>query len=79
MNKQKLYQIVSRVLDVPVDELDEHSNPEKIPSWDSFNGYVLLDEIEIEFDVKFTLEEALEISNLGDFKKLLENKGIVME
>ena len=31
--------------------------------------YVLLDEIEKEFNVKFSLEETLEIKTVGDFRK----------
>ena len=34
--------------------------------------FVLLDEIEKEFDVKFSLEETLEIETVGDFRKKLE-------
>jgi acyl carrier protein len=34
--------------------------------------FVLLDEIEKEFDVKFSLEETLEIKTIGDFRKKLE-------
>ena len=78
MNEKKLYEIVSRVLDVPLTELDLNSSPKTIQSWDSFTGYILLDEIEVEFNVKVTLDEALEISNLGDYKILLEKKGIKM-
>ena len=37
--------------------------------------YVLLDEIEKEFSIKFSLEETLEIKTVGDFKKKLEKHG----
>lgn len=78
MNEKKLFDIVSRVLNVPFEELDLNSSPKTIQSWDSFTGYILLDEIEVEFDVKITLDEVLEISNLGDYKILLEKKGVKM-
>lgn len=79
MNNKKLYQIVSRVLNVPLKELNSNSSPKTISSWDSFTGYVLLDEIELEFNVKITLDEALEISNLKDYKILLKNKGVKID
>lgn len=44
---------------------------------DSFNAYVLLDEIENTFNVKFNLNETLDIKNVGDFKKLLKKHGVV--
>ena len=72
----KLYSIISRVLDIPISEISDDSGPESIESWDSFTGYILLDEIETSFDVKFTLDDSLEIKNVGDFKKLLEKNGI---
>ena len=38
--------------------------------------YVLLNEIEKEFNIKFLLEETLEIKNVSDFKKQLEKHGV---
>ena len=79
MSEIKLFEIIARVLDTRIGEIDEQANPKTIPNWDSFNGYVLLDEIELAFNVSFTLEEALEIENVGDFKKILKEKGINFE
>ena len=62
-----------------VERIHSVSNPKTIPSWDSFSGYVLLDEIESAFNVSITLEEVLEIKNVGDFKKILKEKGINFE
>ncbi len=77
MNKEKLFQIVSRVFDIPESEISYNSSPETIEKWDSFNGYILLDEIENEFGANFSLDETLEIKNIGDFKSLLEKQGIL--
>ena len=49
MNENKLFEIVARVFNVPIDEINYESNPENIENWDSFTGYVLLDEIETNF------------------------------
>ena len=67
-----LFEIVSRVMDIPIEKISDSSGPDSIPDWDSFNMFVLLDEIEKEFDVKFSLEETLEIKTVGDFRKKLE-------
>ena len=64
-----LFEIVSRVMNIPTAEISETSGSDSIPEWDSFNMYVLLDEIEKEFNVKFSLEETLEIKTVGDFRK----------
>ena len=67
-----LFEIVSRVMNTPIEKISDSSGPNSIPDWDSFNMFVLLDEIEKEFDVKFSLEETLEIKTIGDFRKKLE-------
>jgi len=72
---KKLFEIVSRVMNIPAGEISEISGPTSIPEWDSFNMYVLLDEIEKEFSIKFSLEETLEMKTVGDFKKKLEKHG----
>ena len=75
MMSEKLYNIISKIFSVPITEINDESNPETIESWDSLNLYMLIDDIETEFNVKFTLEEILKIKNVGDFKKLLANHG----
>ncbi len=67
-----LFEIVSTVMNIPIEKISDSSGPDSIPDWDSFNMFVLLDEIEKEFDVKFSLEETLEIKTVGDFRKKLE-------
>ena len=69
-----LFEVVSRVMNIPIEKISDSSGPDSIPDWDSFNMFVLLDEIEKEFDVKFSLEETLEIKTVGDFRKKLEGK-----
>ena len=72
---KKLFEIISRVMNVPISQINEDSGSESIQEWDSFNMYVLLNEIEKEFDITFSLEETLEIKNVGDFKKQIEKHG----
>ena len=72
----KLYSIISKVMDVPESEINDQSSSENIESWDSLSLYMLIDDIETEFNVKFILEEILEIKNVGDFKKQLKKHGV---
>jgi len=64
-----LFQIVSEVMNIPIEKISDSSGPDSIPEWDSFNMFVLLAEIEKEFMVNFSLEETLEIKTVGDFRK----------
>jgi len=67
-----LFEIVSRVMNIPIEKISDISGPDSIPEWDSFNMFVLLAEIEKEFGVNFSLEETLEIKTVGDFRKKSE-------
>ena len=76
---KKLYTLIGRIMDVPVTELSDNSSPETIPSWDSFNSYLLLDELESEFQTEFSIDEVVETKNISDIKKHLKNHGIVLD
>ena len=67
-----LFEIVSRVMNIPIEKISDSSGPDSIPDWDSFNMFVLLADFEKEFGVNFSLEETLEIKTVGDFRKKLE-------
>ena len=69
---EKLYGIIAKVMDISIDEINDNSSPETIPSWDSFNSYILLDELESEFKTEFTIDEVTETKNVSDIKKHLK-------
>ena len=73
---EKLTQIISKVMKVPTDEINDDSGPENMENWTSFNSYVLLYELEKEFEQKFTMDEAMDVKNVGDIKRHLKNHGI---
>ena len=73
---EKLYNIVSKVFSVPITEISDESSPETIESWDSFNGLILVDDIESNFNVKFTVSEITDVKNISDIKRHLKNHGI---
>jgi|TARA_B110000263_G_scaffold83666_1_gene73262 acyl carrier protein len=76
---KKLYILIGRIMDVPATDLNDNSSPETIPSWDSFNSYLLLDELESEFQTEFSIDEVVETKNIADIKKHLRNHGIILD
>ena len=76
---EKLYQIISKVFNVDSNKINDETSPENLEEWDSFNFYVLLDEIEKEFDMKFDLDESLDIKKIGDIKKIFLKHGVKTE
>jgi len=75
---KRLYELIGRVMNVPVSQINGNSGPESIESWTSFNGYVLLYELEHEFNVKFTMEEVIDVKTVSDIKRHLRNHGVVL-
>jgi len=75
----KLYSIISKVMDVPESEINDQSSPENIESWDSFHGLVLVDELEDNFNIKFTIEEVSDVQNVGDIKRHIKNHNIDLD
>ena len=73
---KRLYSIISKVMDIPISEINDESSPESIESWDSVNSYVLLDELETEFKTEFSIDEVVETKNVADIKKYLKKHGI---
>jgi len=76
---KKLYEIIAKVMSVPISEINDKSGPENIDSWDSFNGLVLVDELEENFDVKFTLEEVTDVRTVEDIKRHLKSHGVNLD
>ena len=76
---EKLYGIIAKVMDISINEINDDSSPETIPSWDSFNSYILLDELETEFKIEFTIDEVTETKNVSDIKKHLKIHGIDLD
>ena len=50
---EKLYEIVANVFNVELSKINDETSPENLEQWDSFNFYVLLDEIENQFSITF--------------------------
>ena len=71
-----VYEVVSKVMNVPITELNDNSGPETIESWDSYNSLLLVDELEAEFNVSFSLEEMSDVHNISDIKRHLESHGV---
>ena len=76
---QKLYKIISSVMAVPTSQINDNSGPENIEAWDSFHGLVLVDEIESQFQVKFSLDEVLDVKIVTDIKRHLKNHGVTLD
>jgi len=76
---EKLYDIISKVFSVQISEINDESSPETIESWDSFNGLILVDELESNFNIKFSVSEIIDVKNVKDIKRHLDNHGVDLD
>lgn len=74
--EKKLYNLLGRILEIPVKSINDETAPENVESWDSFNGLMIATELEKVFETTFTIEEVISVKNVGDIKKNLRNHGI---
>ena len=75
----EVYEIIARVFSIPVSQVTDESGPENVESWDSFNGLVLVDELESHFNVKFTISEIIDVKNVADIKRHLKNHNVNLD
>jgi len=73
---EKLYNIISKVFSVSISEINDESSPETIESWDSFNGLFLVDELDSNFYIKFSVSEIIDVKNVKDIKRYLNSHGV---
>ena len=71
-----LYKIIAKVFSISESEISDESGPENIESWDSFNGLVLVDELEDHYNIKFTISEIIDVKNVADIKQRLKNHNV---
>ncbi|MBF0526024.1 MAG: acyl carrier protein [Deltaproteobacteria bacterium] len=63
--KDRVLKIVSQVLNVPVELLNEESSPDTVASWDSLKHMNLILALEEEFGIQFRDEQIVEILKVG--------------
>ena len=75
----EVYSILAKVFSISESEISDTSSPESIESWDSFNGLVLVDELESNFNIKFSISEITDVKNVADIKRHLKNHNVTLD
>jgi acyl carrier protein len=71
--------MIANVMEVQLTDIDDESTSETIENWDSFRGLVLFEELERQFEVKFTLHELLSVRKVRDIKNILSVRGVSVD
>jgi acyl carrier protein len=72
----QLYQLIGKVLGVDPSMLNEESNAQNTPKWDSLRHIEVVFAMENAFHVRFTMPEIASLRKLSDIRKLLEAKNV---
>ena len=75
-NLNKLYDLLSRILRIDAKIINDETSPDNIDTWDSYNGLMMVSELESIFNVQFTMEEVVAVRNVSDIKKCLIEHGV---
>lgn len=67
---------IAKVLGIHAGIITDATTPADIPEWDSFNGLLLVTELEKEFNVTFSLDEVVSVKTVSDIKKILKKHGV---
>lgn len=72
--EKKLTDIFRSLFNISDLVLENEITANDVPGWDSFNHINLIIQIEEEFGIKFTNEEVSSLENVGQLKKLVQEK-----
>jgi len=70
--REKVFNIISQIMDVPVSEINEQSSAKTIENWDSLQHMNLIFALEEAFDMKFLDEEIMGMACVKDLLDILE-------
>ena len=72
--KEKVFEIVAQVMNVPIESVNEDSSPDTIKEWDSLKHMNLILTLEEDFCVQFNDEEIVEMLNVSLIIDILTHK-----
>ena len=75
----KLYDIIAGVLNIEPSTLNEESNALNTPNWDSLRHIEVILAVETAYNIRFAINEVVNMQNLGDMRKVLETKGVAFD
>ena len=73
-----LYEVVASVLNIDAATLNEQSNALNTANWDSLRHIEVMLAVETASGVTFSMAEMVSMQNLGDMRRLLVEKGAIL-
>jgi acyl carrier protein len=71
---ERVCDVVSSILRVPAESLDDRSSPDTLSSWDSLRHLQVVLALEEAFGVQFTVEEIEAMHSVGVITAIVESR-----
>lgn len=72
--EQKIKEVMAKIFNLAVEEIDQNTSPETITIWDSLKHMSLILSLEEEFNVQFEDEELIEMMDFKSIYTIIINK-----
>lgn len=74
--EEKLKVIMSQILSLDIQNIDENLSKDNCHTWDSINQMALITALEEEFNIRFADEEVLQLLSYNLIKIILNEHGV---
>jgi acyl carrier protein len=74
--EEKVKEIMSRVFETSIDEIDDAASPDTIEKWDSLHHLFLVLALEEHFGITFSEDEIVEMLSFRTLVETLRKKGV---
>lgn len=71
--KDRVYGILTEQFAVDREELTDETGPGNIPAWNSLGQLQLMLRIERQFNIRFSVDDVISFTNIGELVSLVEN------
>ena len=72
--KDKLRDILAEAIELEPNDISDESSPDNTPEWDSFAHMNMVAEVEKAYNIKFTLEEVIEMQSVPKMMEVVSRK-----
>lgn len=69
----KVIEIIARVLQVPVEEVENDTEIGELDEWDSLRNLTIFVELQKEFNIKITQDMLMDLENVDDIIDLVKS------
>lgn len=70
----KIFKILSRILKIPLNKIDNNFEMNKVSQWDSVAHLDIISTFEDEFNIQFDASEISKLINLKNINKIIQQK-----